>query len=171
MRRIVRDAAINIEAATKNISNFFRQRISKYSIAPRGLKLSIITSSNANYLRASDPLAGRETNGSKRRPEDLLMRDSFSLMTVATENRSKPNKSRSNGSTSARMNVPLLLLLSGASRTLVCVPMGMAVDCFAVDCFAVDCFEGSSDAPGPPDWQVADHGWPTHRERMMRKTN
>src|SRR5262249_51693620 len=119
MRWIIRSAAINTEAATIKISNFFLQRISRYSNTPRGLRLSITTSSNANqlgYERVSDLVAVRETNGPKYWIDARLTRDSFSLMPVATANRIEPNKSRSSGSTSIKMKESCLLLLSGALR-------------------------------------------------------
>src|SRR5215475_811501 len=149
MRRIIRSVAINTEADTKKISNFFLQRISRYSITPRGLRLSITTSTytkHIGYPRVSDLVAVCETNGSKYWIEARLTRDSFSLRPVATANRIEPNKSRSSGSTSVKMKESCLLLLSGALRDAVFAPMsGMADVRPAV----------SADAPGPPDWQVA----------------
>src|SRR5262249_28959768 len=107
-------------------------------------------------------LADRETKGSRHWLESRLTRDSFSLMPVATANRREPNKSRSSGSTSVKMNEPFSLLLPAASRDVVSVPIsGMAVGCSV----------GSADEPGPPDWQVAAPECPTHRERKKRRTN
>src|SRR5262249_59810494 len=120
------------EADTKKISSFFLQKISRYSITPRGLRLSITTSSNTKHLGyklVSDLLADRETKGSRYWLESRLTRDSFSLMPVATANRREPNKSRSNGSISVNMNVPFLLLMSGASRDDVCDPMSGTAGC------------------------------------------
>src|SRR5215468_3978227 len=163
MRRMIMIVAVIIEADTKKISSFFLQKISRYSIAPSGLKLSITTSSNTKHLGyklVSDLLADRETKGSRHWLESRLTRDSFSLMPVATANRREPNKSRSSGSISVNMNVPFLLLMSGASRDDVCDPMsGTAVGRSA----------GSADAPGTRDWQIADTGWPT--KIKMRSTN
>src|SRR5215475_5315137 len=162
MRRMIRNVAVIIEAVTKIISNFFLQRVSKYSITPRGLRLSITTSSNTKhtgYERVSDLPADPETSGSKYRLGFRLTRDSFSLMPVAMENRSKPNKSRSNGSTSVKMSAPSLLSTPGGSWDVVSVLMsGMVVGFFA----------GSASAPGPLVWQIADPGYPAHRERMKR---
>ena len=159
---MIRDVAANTEAATKNISSFFLQRIAKYSTTPRGLKLAIITPSNTDYERVSDWLEGRETNGSKYWFEARALRDSLSLMHVATKNRSEPNKSKSKGSTSVKMNDPFLLLLPDASLAVVCFPVsGMAVACSAE----------WGDAPGSPDWQIAGPGYPTHRESKMRRPN
>src|SRR5215470_10582649 len=149
MRRIIRSVAINTEADTRKISNFFLQRISRYSIAPRGLRLSITTSTytkHNGYERVSDLPAVCETNGSKYWPEARLTRESFSLMPVATANRIEPNKSRSSGSTSVKMNESFLPLLSGVSRDVVCAPMSGMADWRPA---------GSADAPGPPNWQVA----------------
>src|SRR4030095_2199837 len=126
MRRIIRVVAINTEADTKKISDFFLHRIPTYSITPRGLRLSITTSTYAkhiDYERVSDLPAVCETNGSKYWPEARLARESFSLMPVATANRIEPNKSRSSGSTSVKMNESSLLLLLGVTRDVVCAPM------------------------------------------------
>jgi hypothetical protein len=70
---MIRNVAIDTEAATRRISSFFRHRIPKYSNRPRGLKIAITTSTTPSKLQ---------------------------LDTGATENRSRPNKSRINGSTS-----------------------------------------------------------------------
>src|SRR5262249_26319163 len=124
MRWMISDVAVIIEAVTKKISNFFLQRTSKYSVTPRGLRLSIATSSNTKhtgYERVSDLLADPETSGSKYRLGVRLTRDSFSLMPVAMENSSEPNKSKSNGSTSVKMSAPSLLLTSGGSWDVVSV--------------------------------------------------
>src|SRR5215475_1472950 len=163
MRRIIRSVAINTEADTNRISDFFLQRISRYSIRPRGLRLSITTSSytkHIGYERVSYLLAVCETNGSKYWLEARLTRDSFSLMPVATANRIELNKSRSSGSTSVKMNESFLLLLSGVLRDVVCAPMSAMADLRPA---------GSADAPGPPDWQVAAPGWPALRERKTRR--
>src|SRR5262245_15629735 len=163
MRRIIRSVAINTEADTKKVSNFFLQRISRYSIKPRGLRPSITTSTytkHIGYERVSDLPAVCETNGSKYWLEVRLTRDSFILMPVATANRIEPNMSRSSGSTSVKMNESFLLLLSGVSRDVVCAPMpGMADGRPA----------GSADAPWSPDWQAAAPGWSTHIERKTRR--
>src|SRR5262245_36653603 len=149
MRRIINSVAINIEADTKIISDFFLQRISRYSIMPRGLRPSITTSTYTKhtcYERVSDLPAVCETNGSKYWLEARLTRESFNFMPVATANRIEPNKSRNSGSTSVKMNESFLLLLSGVSRDVVWAPVsGMAEARPA----------GSAEAPGPPGWQAA----------------
>src|SRR5262247_3226506 len=148
MRRIINSVAINIEADTKKISNFFLQRISRYSIMPRGLRPSITTSTytkHTGYERVSDLPAVCETIGSKYWPEARLTRESFSLTPVATANRIEPNKSRRSGSTSVKMNESFLLLLSGVSRDVVCAPAPGMPDVRPA---------GSVEAPGPPGWQA-----------------
>jgi hypothetical protein len=41
---MIRNVAIDMEAATRRISIFFRHRIPRYSNRPRGLKIAITTS-------------------------------------------------------------------------------------------------------------------------------
>src|SRR5262245_7131723 len=165
MRRIIRSVAINTEADTRKISNFFLHRIPRYSITPRGLRPSITTSTytkHIGYERVSDLPAVGETNGSKYWLEARLTRESFNLMPVATANRIEPNKSRSSGSTSVKMNESFLLLLSGVSRDVVCSPMSGMADGRPA---------GSTETPGPPDWQFAATAWPRHRERKTRRNS
>src|SRR5262245_18442140 len=50
MRRMICNVAIDTEAATSKISDFFRHRIPKYSNGPRGLIFSITTSNYLDYL-------------------------------------------------------------------------------------------------------------------------
>src|SRR5262245_3464509 len=149
MRRMIRSVAINTEADTKKISHFFLHRSPRYSITPRGLRLSITTSAytkHIGYERVSELPAVCETNGSKYWLEARLTRESFNWMPVATANRIAPNKSRSSGSTSVKMNESFFPLLSGVSRDVVCAPMSVMAD---------GCPARSTDAPGPPDWQGA----------------
>jgi len=51
MRLMIRNVAIDTEAVTRRISSFFRHRILKYSDGPRGLMISITTSTTPSKLQ------------------------------------------------------------------------------------------------------------------------
>jgi hypothetical protein len=51
MRLMIRNVAIDTEAATRTISSFFRHRIPKYSNRPRGLMIAITTSATPLKLQ------------------------------------------------------------------------------------------------------------------------
>jgi hypothetical protein len=77
MRLMIRNAAVDTDAATRRISSFFRHRIPKYSNRPRGLKIAITKSTTPSKLQ---------------------------LVACRRRRQNRPNKSRINGSNSIQMN-------------------------------------------------------------------
>src|SRR5262245_33287462 len=120
--------------------------------------------------------SGHQQNQQLLSPEDLEIFDqtswsqafhnylnylfkSFNLTPVATENRSRPNKSRSSGSISVETNELCLLLPPGASLAIACVPRSEIV-------------AGCSARPASVvNLRSADTGWLKHSERKMSKSN